>query len=210
MGSIAGNAPSLTGQQAFALLFFVVLFGIMGFKWGTKKTLLYLSAMFVGELMASNAAIAGKAIAYLNGIYMGIMLALKGGLAPLGRGDVEAARRTLAGVKPLFSMNSTTIFVLWTTLVVLALALGSLKFFSGKPSLAGALLGGILGYIIGLVVLPLPQNMPLYPWDIKLKGVEQATKGLGIPSSSIRTMILLFILVTIVSAGLSLSPNSKK
>jgi hypothetical protein len=205
-----GNGASLTGQQAFALLFFVVLFGIIGFKWGTKKSLLYAFAIFLGEVMVSSEAMAQKVIAYLNGMYMGVMLALKGGLAPLGRGDVETARKIVAGVHPPFSLDATTILVIWALLLAIALGLGSLKMFQGKPSIWGAILGGAMGYAIGLLVLPLPENMPMYPWEIKLQGVGQATKDLGIPSSSIKTLILVFILITIVSAGLSLSPSRKK
>ncbi len=210
MNPAAGGAVSLTGQQAFALLFLVVLFGIMGFKCGTKRSLLYTLVVFAGEVMISDAAIARKIITSLNGAYFGVMLVLKGGLGALGTGDIETAKNLLKDVHPIFSLNPTTILILWMVLIAGAFALGSLKVFKGKPSMLGALLGGVLGYLIGLVVLPLPRNMPLYPWEIKLQGSGQVTKGLGVPSSSVKTLILLFILATIISAGLSLSPNSKK
>ena len=89
----------------------MAIFGVLGYLKGSKWAFISLMILSVAFILVENKP--DTIIATLNGLYMGVMLTLKGGLAALASGDLEAAKATLEDIqKPFTDQNQNLALLL--------------------------------------------------------------------------------------------------
>ncbi len=210
---------AITFQQVLTLSLVVGVFAWLGYKGGYKRWMLYLAGIFSFYAMLYDNPIRDKSIEMLNGLYVGIILAVRGGLGPLGRGDLEAAKALIKGVHAPLSNDPPTGMILGIVIIVLVLLIGSWSKLKGGPSLIGAVLGASVGYIMAVTFAPsLPSSLPLYPWKMQVKGtsaagndiVAQTINDLTKMNLDLKLIIIVSIVVVLLLSGFSVKPKKKQ
>ena len=125
-------------------------------------------------------------VSLLNGLYMGVMLTLKGGLGDIASGDLDAAKETVSSIEKPFTAENENFALL---LVILgAVGFGLLLYLimkKNKPSVFGLILGLVYGYVLAAAVVPLmtniaPSKIPvpiIQPADRSAAVAQQAQNG---------------------------------
>ena len=89
----------------------MAIFGVLGYLKGSKWAFISLMILSVAFILVENKP--ETVIATLNGLYMGVMLTLKGGLGALASGDLEAAKAALEDIeKPFTDQNQNLALLL--------------------------------------------------------------------------------------------------
>ena len=137
----------------------MAIFGTLSYLKGSKWafiSLLILLAAFVAIKVASD-----QIVAVLNGLYVGVMITLKGGLGAIASGDVDALKETLSSIdKPFTGENEDYALVLF---ILGAVAFGLLLYLimkKSKSTIFALILGLTYGYVLMAAVLPLVTNIP--------------------------------------------------
>lgn len=152
----------------------MAIFGTLGYLKGSKWafiSLLILLAAFVAIKVASD-----QIVAVLNGLYVGVMITLKGGLGAIASGDVDALKETLSSIdKPFTGENEDYALVLF---ILGAVAFGLLLYLimkKSKSSIFALILGLTYGYVLIAAVLPLVTNIP--PSSIPVPIIQPSGKS---------------------------------
>ena len=152
----------------------MAIFGTLGYLKGSKWafiSLLILLAAFVAIKVASD-----QIIALLNGLYVGVMITLKGGLGAIASGDVDALKETLSSIdKPFTGENEDYALVLF---ILGAVAFGLLLYLimkKKKSTVFALILGLTYGYVLMAAVLPLVTNIP--PSSIPVPIIQPSGKS---------------------------------
>lgn len=150
----------LTSLGEWGLLLGVVAvlaaFGFSGFRRGIWREIISLVVMTGGFSVITRFWRSG--IRYFNGLFIGVMLVLRGGLARLNKGDIEAAADILLQIKrPITSRNEMLVKVIvW--LIIVSLSYLFRRRLSGdssrqRRSVVGAALGILNGWLFLLTCL---------------------------------------------------------
>jgi LPXTG-motif cell wall-anchored protein len=137
----------------------MAIFGTLSYLKGSKWAfiaLLILLLAFVAIKVASD-----QIVALLNGLYVGVMIMLKGGLGAIASGDVDALKEILSSIdKPFTGENEDYALVLF---ILGAVAFGLLLYLimkKKKSTVFALILGLTYGYVLMAAVLPLVTNIP--------------------------------------------------
>ncbi|HNS01455.1 MAG TPA: hypothetical protein PKM78_03635 [Anaerolineae bacterium] len=137
----------------------MAIFGVLGYlkgaKWAFIALMILSAAVILVEVKPETL------IATLNGLYMGVMLTLKGGLGALASGDVEEAKAILADIDKPFkdaNQNMALLLVIFCAVVIGLIMAAAMK---SKPGVWGLIWGLVYGYVLSAGVLPLISSNPL-------------------------------------------------
>lgn len=113
----------------------MAIFGVLGYlkgaKWAFIALMILSAAVILVEVKPETL------IATLNGLYMGVMLTLKGGLGALASGDVEEAKAILADIDKPFkdaNQNMALLLVIFCAVVIGLIMAAAMK---SKPVVWG-------------------------------------------------------------------------
>jgi len=131
----------------------MAIFGIIGYNRGIWPELLSLVILLAAFTVVEQDP--ELLINLLNGLFMGIMLALKSGLVDLSAGDLEAAQRKLRAIQKPFvdKYEGFALVIVMVTAALIGYLLG-LLIKNKKKSPFGAALGILNGYILAAAFLP--------------------------------------------------------
>ena len=162
----------------------MAIFGTLGYLKGSRWifiSLLILLLAFIAIKVAPE-----QIVSLLNGLYMGVMLTLNGGLGAIASGDLDAAKETLSSIEKPFTAENEDFALL---LVILgAVGMGLLLYLimkKSKSSVFGLILGLVYGYVLAAAVVPLmtniePSKIPvpiIQPADRSAAVAQQAQNG---------------------------------
>ena len=162
----------------------MAIFGTLGYLKGSRWifiSLLILLLAFIAIKVAPE-----QIVSLLNGLYMGVMLTLNGGLGDIASGDLDAAKETLSSIEKPFTAENEDFALL---LVILgAVGMGLLLYLimkKSKSSVFGLILGLVYGYVLVAAVVPLmtniaPSKIPvpiIQPADRSAAVAQQAQNG---------------------------------
>lgn len=185
----------------------MAIFGTLGYLKGSKwafYALLILLLAFTAIKLAPDAI-----VSTLNGLYMGVMLTLKGGLGAIASGDLEAAKETLSAIEKPFSGETEDFALL---LVILgAVGIGLLLYVIMKktrPGAFGLILGLAYGYVLAAAVVPLvtdvkPSTLPvpiIQPAERSAQSAQEAQSRLDQMLASLSTPQSIQILALLIGA----------
>lgn len=160
----------------------MAVFGVLGYLKGSKWAFISLMILSVAFVLVEYKPDA--IIATLNGLYMGVMLTLKGGLGALASGDLEAAKATLEDIeKPITDQNQDlalllVIFAAVLTGLILAAVMKS------KPGIFGMIWGLAYGYLLSAAVLPLLSSNPAVTLPVPLLRPAERQPGAAAAQAS--------------------------
>lgn len=145
-------------ETLVTLLGFLVLFGWIGRRRGTRAELITLGVI-LGSRMAAELW-GDRVIALMNRLYKFALFVLQGGVTAENPGEVWTR---VSQAPPLISaeLRSTFLLTLLVMLVVATYLLSYIKLFRGKSSWWSILLGMVNGYLLNAFFLPiLPKGLP--------------------------------------------------
>lgn len=137
----------------FLLAAIMAVFGVFGYlkgvRWAVAALLLLLVIFIMVEKRSATIA------STINGLYLGVMLTLKGGLGAIASGDLESAGALLESTaRPVTDANRQMVMLL-VVLAVVGVAMLLSLVWKSKSSPLGLLFGLAYGYILSATMLPL-------------------------------------------------------
>jgi hypothetical protein len=163
----------------------MAIFGVLGYlkgsKWAFVSLLILWVAVFLVETMPDTI------VATLNGLYMGVMLTLKGGLGALASGDVEAAKAALEDIDKPFSDQNENLALLLVLFGAVVIGLILAAVMKSKAGIWGLIWGLVYGYLLSAGVQPLiSSNTAAYlPLPLLRPGPRQPGQAAAQASSSL-------------------------
>lgn len=162
----------------FALLLIVAttmaIFGTLGYLKGARWALVALLILLVVVFVALS--FTDTITATLNGLYLGAVLVLQGGLGAIASGDLDAAAQLLEETERPFSGESADLAPLLVILGAVAIALILAAFWRRPNSgLLGLFLGMAYGYLLVAAVQPLLVENPVYLLPVPILRPPQGT-----------------------------------
>lgn len=137
----------------------MAIFGVLGYLKGAKWAFISLIILSLAVILVEVQP--ETVVAMLNGLYMGVMLTLTGGLGALASGDVEKAKAALADIdKPFTDANQNMALLLVIFAAVGAGLLLAVLMKKSKPGVWGLIWGMVYGYVLSAAVLPLISSNP--------------------------------------------------
>lgn len=136
----------------------MAIFGVLGYLKGAKWAFIALMILSVAVILVEVRP--ETIVATLNGLYMGVMLTLKGGLGALASGDVEEAKATLADIDKPFTDENQNMALLLVIFGAVAVGLILAAVMKSKPGIWGLVWGMVYGYVLSAGVLPLISSNP--------------------------------------------------
>ena len=131
----------------------MAIFGVYGYLKGLRWALYALLLLLVAFILVEKKP--GTIASTINGLYLGVMLTLKGGLAAIASGDLDSAAALLESTtRPVTDQNRQMVMVM---VIVLVMAMGLVLslILKSKASPLGLLFGLLYGYMLSATVLPL-------------------------------------------------------
>lgn len=175
----------------------MAIFATMGFIKGARWAFISLVILFVtlGVITAAPDFI----VSTLNGIYMGVMLTLKGGLGQLASGDLDAVKETLSAIEKPFEGDTEKYAALLVIGIAVGIALILAAIIKSKQGVFGLIWGLVYGYLLSSAVVPIISNVPagtlpfpiLYPAERQPGQAAAATEALWTQLSQPETIALL-------------------
>ena len=162
----------------------MAIFGTLGYPKGSRW--IFISLLILLLAFIAIQVVPDQLVSLLNGLYIGVMLTLKGGLSAIASGDLEAAKETVSSIEKPFTAENENFALL---LVILsAVGFGLLLYLimkKNKPSVFGLILGLVYGYVLAAAVVPLmtniaPSKIPvpiIQPADRSAAVAQQAQNG---------------------------------
>jgi hypothetical protein len=162
----------------------MAIFGTLAYLKGSKW--IFISLLILLLAFIAIKVVPDQIVSLLNGLYIGVMLTLKGGLSAIASGDLEAAKETVSSIEKPFTAENENFALL---LVILgAVGFGLLLYLimkKNKPSVFGLILGLVYGYVLAAAVVPLmtsiaPSKIPvpiIQPADRSAAAAQQAQNG---------------------------------
>ena len=122
----------------------MAIFGTLGYLKGSRW--IFISLLILLLAFIAIKVVPDQIVSLLNGLYIGVMLTLKGGLSAIASGDLEAAKETVSSIEKPFTAENENFALL---LVILgAVGFGLLLYLimkKNKPSVFGLILGLVYG-----------------------------------------------------------------
>ena len=170
----------------FAALFLLAttmaLCGVLGYlkgaKWAFIALLILTAAVFLVEFKPDTI------VSTLNGLYMGVMLTLKGGLGALASGDVEAAKALLEDIQKPFTDQNQHLALLMVIFSAVGIGLILAAVMKSKPGAWGLIWGLLYGYLLSAAVLPLISSNPAASLPLPLLRPASSQPGAAASQSS--------------------------
>ncbi|MEI2688475.1 MAG: hypothetical protein V9H69_01685 [Anaerolineae bacterium] len=170
----------------FAALFLLAttmaLCGVLGYlkgaKWAFIALLILTAAVFLVEFKPDTI------VSTLNGLYMGVMLTLKGGLGALASGDVEAAKALLEDIQKPFTDQNQHLALLMVIFSAVGIGLILAALMKSKPGAWGLIWGLLYGYLLSAAVLPLISSNPAASLPLPLLRPASSQPGAAASQSS--------------------------
>ena len=152
----------------------MAIFGTLGYLKGSKWIFIALLILLVAFIAISKAP--DQIVSLINGLYMGVMLTLNGGLGAIASGDLDAAKETLSSIEKPFTDENQDFALL---LVILgAVGVGLLLYLimkKSKSSVFGLIWGLTYGYVLMAAVLPLVTS--IQPSQIPVPIIQPAERS---------------------------------
>jgi len=174
-------------ETLVALIGFLVLFGWIGRRRGTRAELITL-----GVILGSRMAVelwGDRVISITNRLCRFALFLLRGGVTADNPGEIWAK---ISQAPPLISadLKSTFLLTLLVILVVATYLLSYIKLFRGKSSWWSALLGMVNGYLLNAFFLPiLPKGLPGPLAVLGTAAPSERGVQIGVASESLRTFL---------------------
>jgi hypothetical protein len=174
----------MTGLAFLIAAILIAVFATLGYLKGARWAFTSLLIIFVTLFVIDTAP--EFIVATLNGLYMGVMLTLKGGLGDLAAGDLDAVKETLSTITPPFE-GDTEDFALLIVIAIAVIAIIILgAIMKTKQGAFGLVWGMMIGYLLAAAVIPLISNVPpgtlpvplLYPPERQPGQVQAQTEAL--------------------------------
>lgn len=153
----------------------MAIFGVLGYLKGAKWAFIALMILSVAVILVEVRP--ETIVATLNGLYMGVMLTLKGGLGALASGDVEEAKATLADIDKPFTdanQNMALLLMIFGAVVVGLIMAAAMK---SKPGIWGMVWGMVYGYVLSAGVLPLISSNPAASLPLPILRPQERAPG---------------------------------
>ena len=155
----------------------MAIFGTLGYLKGSRW--IFISLLILLLAFIAIKLFPDQIVSLLNGLYIGVMLTLKGGLSAIASGDLEAAKETVSSIEKPFTAENENFALL---LVILgAVGLGLLLYLimkKNKPSVFGLILGLVYGYVLAAAVVPLMTNIE--PSQIPVPIIQPAERSVTV------------------------------
>jgi len=148
----------ITVHIIILLAIVMAIFGIIGYHRGVWPEVVSLVVLIAAFTLVEKRP--EQLIDLLNGLFMGVMLAIKSGLYDLSTGNLEEAKRKLEAIEKPF-VGRYEGFALVVVMVVAALVgylLG--RWIKSRKSALGAALGILNGYVLCAAFLPWLSRLP--------------------------------------------------
>ena len=161
----------------------MAIFGVLGYLKGSKWAFISLMILTVAFVLVEYRP--DTIIATLNGLYLGVMLTLKGGLGALASGDLEEAKATLEDIKRPFTDQNQNLALLMVIFGAVLVGLILAAWMKSKPGVFGMIWGLAYGYLLSAAVLPLISSNPAATIPVPLlRPVERAPGSAAAQASS--------------------------
>jgi hypothetical protein len=152
----------------------MAIFGVLGYlkgsRWAFISLLVLLATFVLVEYRPDSIVVA------FNGLYLGVMLVLKGGLGAIASGDLEQVKAILDDIEPPFNDQNQEMALLLVILGAVGVALLLSLWIKSKPSVWGLIWGLVYGYILSAAVMPLIFDNPAANLPVPvLRPGEQST-----------------------------------
>lgn len=144
----------------------MAIFGVLGYLKGSKWAFISLLILLVAFVLVEYRP--DTIVATLNGLYLGVMLTLKGGLAALASGDLDEAKATLEDIKRPFTDQNENLALLLVISGAVFIGLILSAVMKSKPGVFGMFWGLVYGYILSAAVLPLISSNPEVVFPVPL------------------------------------------
>ena len=155
----------------------MAIFGTLGYLKGSRW--IFISLLILLLAFIAIKLVPDQIVSLLNGLYMGVMLTLNGGLGAIASGDLDAAKETLSSIEKPFTAENENFALL---LVILgAVGFGLLLYLimkKNKPSVFGLILGLVYGYVLAAAVVPLMTNIA--PSKIPVPIIQPAERSAAV------------------------------
>ena len=155
----------------------MAIFGTLGYLKGSRW--IFISLLILLLAFIAIKLVPDQIVSLLNGLYIGVMLTLKGGLSEIASGDLEAAKETVSSIEKPFTAENENFALL---LVILgAVGFGLLLYLimkKNKPSVFGLILGLVYGYVLAAAVVPLMTNIA--PSKIPVPIIQPAERSAAV------------------------------
>lgn len=137
----------------FLLAAIMAVFGVLGYLKGSRWTFYALLLLVLVFIMVEGRS--GTIVSTINGLYLGMMLTLKGGLGAIASGDLDKAKQLIEDIqRPVTDANKSMVMLL-VIFAAAGLALLLSMSTKSKPSAMGLFLGMLYGYMLSAAALPL-------------------------------------------------------
>jgi uncharacterized integral membrane protein len=123
-------------------------------------------------------------VATINGLYLGVMLTLKGGLGALASGDLEEAKATLEDIERPFTDQNQNLALLLVILGAVVIGLILAAVMKSKSGVFGMIWGLVYGYVLSAAVLPLISSDPAAALPVPLLRPVEREPGAGAAQAS--------------------------
>lgn len=166
----------------FALLLILAttmaIFGTLGYLKGARWAFIALLILLVAFIAVNR--LPDTIISTFNGLYLGLVLVLQGGLGAIASGDLDAAAQLLEDTERPFSGDSADLALLLVILAAVGIGL-ILAAIWRKPEtgLLGLLLGLAYGYLLAAAVQPLLIDDPAVLLPVPLLRPPEGTTTAG-------------------------------
>ena len=161
----------------------MAIFGTLGYLKGSKWAFISLLILLLAFIAIKQ--VPDQIVSLLNGLYMGVMLTLKGGLSAIASGDLDAAKETLSSIDKPFTDENKNFALLLVILGAVGIGLLLYLIMKAKPGAFGLILGLTYGYVFAAAAVPLvtsidPSKIPvpiIQPAERTGQVAQQAQSG---------------------------------
>jgi hypothetical protein len=136
----------------------MAIFGVLGYLKGSKWAFISLLILLVAFVLVEYRP--DTIVATINGLYLGVMLTLKGGLGALASGDLEEAKAALEDIERPFTDQNQNLALLLVILGAVVVGLILAAVMKSKSGVFGMIWGLVYGYVLSAAVLPLISSNP--------------------------------------------------
>lgn len=152
----------------------MAIFGTLGYLKGARWAFIALLILLVAFIAVEK--FPEKIISTLNGLYLGAVLVLKGGLGAIASGDLDAAAQLLEETERPFSGDSADLALLLVILGAVGIGLILAAIWrKPNPGLFGLIFGLAYGYLLAAALQPLLIDDPANPLPVPLLRPPQGT-----------------------------------
>jgi hypothetical protein len=160
----------------------MAIFGVLGYLKGSKWAFVSLLILLVAFVLVEYRP--DTIVATINGLYLGVMLTLKGGLGALASGDLEEAKATLEDIERPFTDQNQNLALLLVILGAVFIGLILAAVMKSKSGVFGMIWGLVYGYVLSAAVLPLISSNPAAALPVPLLRPAEREPGAAAAQAS--------------------------